>query len=443
MRRASVLLTTLLIGTAIAVPARAVDPFYDNLLAEGRLDFARGDFNEASRLFRIACFGMLDEPDRLADCRVRLALSEAELGRREEFEETFRRILDLERRFDAYTRAEIPAEVRSEFEGHVERWVPEEMLRDVPAFEPLLRQRTLDRIARLPPAQRRIEVEQLAASEPTEPRWPLELARMEVADRSWLTAQEWAQRALDLAPGDDEALCLRGRAAAIGARCSEALADLAHCSDPPSDQRLAEDRLSCHLALGDLDGAERFIASLPPEMQETRSIRKVGKGIAKAREQAAREAARSAAADGADDEPVAAPAAEGTFPSQDGDEDMSSAELRRLRATLLAATDYATLTQLYRRAEELAQASPDWIAAQRLAGEAAYRTSQWERSVHFLRRSRLDTESPPALGFYLAVALYESGERDEAARVLRQVLPRLEGSPLVRSYRDRILGEGG
>ncbi|MEZ5333345.1 MAG: hypothetical protein R2991_15175 [Thermoanaerobaculia bacterium] len=443
MRRVLPALGLVSVVLSLAAPCGAAEPFYDNLLTEGQLAYARGDWAAAAQRFRIACFGLLEEPARLADCRTRLALTEARLGQRERFEDAFRQILDLERRFGAYGDAEIPAEMRSDFEAQVARWIPEEVLRDVPAFASVARQRTLDRLASLPPSQRRIEIGQLAAAEPNELRWPLELARLAIADRSWLTAQEWTTRALEIAPGYDEALCLRGRAAAMGARCGDALPDLAHCAAPPADSRLVEDQLSCHLALGDLDGAETLIAALPPDVRESRPIRKAAKGIEKTREALAREAARS----GSDAAPVAqsppSESAPDTAEAGTTARTVTSEEITRLRAGLLSAGDYPTLAGIYERAEQLAEASPDWIAAQRLAGEAAYRTSQWERSVHFLQRSRLDAEAPPSLAFYLAVSLYESGEPTEAARILRQVLPRLENSAVVRSYSERILGEDG
>jgi len=438
VRQLPLLLAVALAGPGLAAPADAIDPFYENLLTEGQLAFARGDDAGASKRFRIACFGLLEEPARLADCRTRLALSEARLGHREEFESAFRQILELERRFGAYAEATIPADLRSTFEQQVALWIPEELIRGVPVFESVVRKRVLDRLAQLPPNQMKMELEQLATAEPTEPRWPLELARLAVAERSWLPAQEWAGRTLALAAGHDEALCLRGRAAAMAARCAEALPDLSHCSAPPEDPRLVEDQLGCHLALQDLDGAEGFIASLPPALQGSRTVRRAGKALAKARQAAERAAVF---------QPVAAK--DTTAPSEEpangeaGAEAAEPGEIGQLRTSLLAADDYGTLSELSRRAAELAEASPDWVEAQRLAGEAAYRTSQWERGVHFLRRARLDDEAPPALLFYLAVSLFESGQPGEAAVVLEQAMPRLESSPLVRSYRERILGGDG
>lgn len=446
MERIALLLGLALLGSAAAAPAGAADPFYDELLTEGQLAYARGDHQGAAKRFRVACFGLLEEPERLAECRTRLALAEAGLGRREEFESAFRQVLELERRFGAYTDAAIPDDVRAAFEEQVARWIPAELVRDVPAFAPALRRRALDRLAELPAAQKRAELEQLAAVEPEEPRWPLELARLTLAERSWLAAQEWAQRALDLAPGEDEARCLRGRAAAMAGRCTEALPDLEACGAAPTDARLVEDQLACHLALQDLDGAEAFIASLPAELQQSRTVRRAAKSVERARQAQARAAAPDLAAAPEDDVEEPGPAERGTAAdtrSAAAGEGASDEELRRLRASLLSANDYETLSTLFDRARELAEESPDWVAAQRLAGEAAYRTSQWERGVHFLRRSGLDGAAPPALLFYLAVSLYESGEPEEAALVLQQALPRLEGSPLVDSYRRRILGDGG
>ena len=122
-----VVLTLLLPAVASLLLAGAwalgADPFYENLLAKGSDQLHRRDFAAAARTLRLACFGLLEEPERLADGLVRLGLAQGAAGDREAFAETFRRLAEVEERFGAYARASIPGEVRAEFE-----WLARELL---------------------------------------------------------------------------------------------------------------------------------------------------------------------------------------------------------------------------------------------------------------------------------------------------------------------------
>lgn len=77
-----------------------------------------------------------------------------------------------------------------------------------------------------------------------------------------------------------------------------------------------------------------------------------------------------------------------------------------------------------------------------LAGEIAYRASRWRDAVAYFRRGGDPGDERPVLLFYLSVALFESGEREAAAAALSRCLPKLEKTPLVESYREKILGAG-
>jgi uncharacterized protein HemY len=89
----------------------------------------------------------------------------------------------------------------------------------------------------------------------------------------------------------------------------------------------------------------------------------------------------------------------------------------------------------------VADAHPEARDAQLAAGEAAYRTSRWREAAGYLRRGE-PAEDRPEILFYLAVALYESGDAPGAATALRRSLPRLQRTPYVEAYARRILGPG-
>ncbi|HVG08830.1 MAG TPA: hypothetical protein VNM67_14075 [Thermoanaerobaculia bacterium] len=128
----------LLALTLTALPAAAaVDPFYQSLLREGVLQFDRGDYAASSRTLRIACFGMLDEPKALAGCLSRLALAQDRTDDADGFQETFRRLAEVEERFQAYSGAELPAETRAALEQRLVVRIPVATLRSIAVFRPL------------------------------------------------------------------------------------------------------------------------------------------------------------------------------------------------------------------------------------------------------------------------------------------------------------------
>ncbi len=112
---------------------------------------------------------------------------------------------------------------------------------------------------------------------------------------------------------------------------------------------------------------------------------------------------------------------------------------------LLVSNSQADIRQALRLARQVADAHPDSREAQHLAGEAAYRSARWQDAATYFRRGGDPGDTQPELLFYLAVALFESGDREGAAAVLERSLPNLERTPYVDAYARRILrnGNGG
>jgi tetratricopeptide (TPR) repeat protein len=126
-----------------ARPLRAVDLFYTELLRDGNHAYDRGDFAAAARALRLACFGMLDEPKALGACLARLALAQDKVSDVEGFRETFVRLVEVEDRFQGFSQADLPAEIRAAMAQRVAARIPASTLESSPqAF----------RIARKPPA---------------------------------------------------------------------------------------------------------------------------------------------------------------------------------------------------------------------------------------------------------------------------------------------------
>jgi hypothetical protein len=137
MRSKLALLSLSLFLTVPAVVA-AVDPFYLGMLRDGRQAFDRKDYAAASRLLNLACFGMLDEPKVLADCLARLALSQDKADDLDGFRETFKRLVEVEERFSAYSQGELPPELRTALEPRLVARMPAATLESVPVFRPLV-----------------------------------------------------------------------------------------------------------------------------------------------------------------------------------------------------------------------------------------------------------------------------------------------------------------
>lgn len=285
----AILLSLVLLLLIPAVPARAaVDPFYQSLMREGVQQYDLGDFASSVRTLRLACFGMLDEPLSLGSCLARLALAQDRTDDGDGFLETFRRLSEIEERFQGYTRSDLTPELRADLERRLAARVPAAALRSVPAFKAL---------------------------------------------------------------------------------------------------------------------ADRKVETKPP------------------------------GASGSSGQPVVSQPA--------GPRPLSAEErdgMARVRKTLAGEAKVKDLRQAYDVARSVADAHPESVEAQHLAAEAAYRVSRWADAARYFQRGGEPPADQPELLFYMAVALYESGNAAKAAEVLKRSLPNLQRTPYVDAYAKKILG---
>lgn len=101
--------------TGIGTNARA-DDFTNARMAAGIDAYQSRRFAEASDQFRIACFGLLDQPVVLSEGLARLTLAQEAAGARADVEATLARFLAVERRFGTYAKSRLDAPTRAEFE---------------------------------------------------------------------------------------------------------------------------------------------------------------------------------------------------------------------------------------------------------------------------------------------------------------------------------------
>jgi tetratricopeptide (TPR) repeat protein len=120
--------------------------------------------------------------------------------------------------------------------------------------------------------------------------------------------------------------------------------------------------------------------------------------------------------------------------------DAERKQLESARQLLGSQRPSKELRQAFELARSVADAHPDSKEAQHLAGEGAYRISRWNDATAYFHRGGDPGEDEPERLFYLAVSLYESGDRPSAAAALRRALPNLKRSPYVESYIHKILG---
>lgn len=242
-RRSAAALALALVAAAPAVVrAQEPDPFYLDLERSARAALVRGDAATAARRLRLACFGLLDAPDRLAGCLVRLGLAQARGGDREAFARTFERLDGLEERFGVYAASALENEERTEFEARLAEWIAPETLARRAAFAPVAWPRLV-----------------------SSARAELDAGRPEAA----LVRLEGIPAAVE----EGVAWCLRGEALARLARCPEALPAFAVCR-PEREARFAAPALACLVEAGRTEDAGRLAAALPAGVRADRQVRR-------------------------------------------------------------------------------------------------------------------------------------------------------------------------
>jgi len=259
MRRALFLLLVPVLFAVAPTAHGSVDPFYDRLYRDGLNANAAGEKAIAARKLRLASFGMLDDPPMLATCISHLALIEAERGETQSVRESIDRLLELERLFQALTKASatsLNASDREAVDGLIRQNVSPQAVADIPAFRQLA-------LRMMAPADRRRELDRRIAVEPRNPDWRQLLAELFYEEKQFSETIREAQHVLDLKPGSDAGHCLRGLARSALDDCSDVtLDDLTFCR-PPVQLSANLEQISCYLELGNAAAARAAFNRLP------------------------------------------------------------------------------------------------------------------------------------------------------------------------------------
>ena len=422
----------------------AADPFYERLFQDGTLAQENGAHGAAARKLRLACFGMLEQPALLAKCLTHLALAQASLEQEEDFLGTLGRILELERRFEAFSKAELTPRRRQEFESWLQRWASFESIADLPAFRGVAEAKRAQQLRELPIDERRLELDRRLALEPNHPRWRLMWAELEWQTGNYEAAAKAADGLLTRQPANTDARCVRGLANEKPGGCGgTTVADLTVCSSTWAEPA-AEARLRCSVASSQWQEAQEVFSAMPEQQQRKSEMRRLAKRIRKGLRSGGSARAISAPPT-TEVQPVAAVAIAPEPAGPASSDSLTTAERARLEdgRKALKAYDRPRFESLYGEVQAIADRRQKSGEAQQLVAEIAYRLTRWEDAARYFRRAEKIGPLTPDFQFYLAISLYKSGDQAAAVELLDRCLPQIAPSDFVAFWAKRIRGESG
>ncbi|MBI2213551.1 MAG: hypothetical protein HYU52_07885 [Acidobacteria bacterium] len=469
---AAVLAATIIAG---AIPAFGAD-FYETQLRLGAESFRAGRFAEAVDYFRIANFGLLERPELLSEGLARLAMANSAAGRKDELDKTLTRFLAIERQYPSWASSAMPDEERAAFEKLLLATLPRESIASVPSLARLVARPAVDES--LTPEQRRRQLESKAAAEPSNPAWPLELAREARQRRDDKTALRWAAKALGRDAGTHEAHAIRlsiftarkddraavaelsatpdeawslfpgiiadafvvytrtrnyAQADAVAPRVSDA--DLGR-----SDVATAMDAWRARLAKAAAEAATEPPAPLPNAAPDVPAVAEDATVTPPA---TVTPTTTAAATDVPPGSPIAGPgdvveerteASRGSFT---GAQDRVGATLSQAKK-LMSASRAAEAQRLLR--DELVK-TPGSRELRLALVEASCLARDWRTGESQISLVEPFRKGEDRYRFYAAVVLFETGKLEPARTLMAQAAPSLASSPYVDHYVKVILGE--
>jgi tetratricopeptide (TPR) repeat protein len=426
-----------------ALSAGADDPaeFNQARLEAGDNLFIEKRYLEAIDQFRIAAFGSLAQPSKLEECLIRLALSQNAASRPADADATISRFMDVERRFPSYPPKGLPPELQAEFRSLLLKRVTPSSLQSVPSLANLVETED-QKIAKLPPAERRKALEASAQRDPSSVTWPLALARDAVARSDWKDAEKWADKALSIDQYNQEAAGLRARARVQRGELALARSDLSVLTPSEFDKHpeLYADRLVVFVDAGDWTAAE----AASPRVPQSQAARA---DVVKAQQKLAADRQRRATAPPPAQAPAPAPppasgsspASQSARPAPAADPAAVAARSKDVLAQSRRMISAGRAGDAQKALSEALTLDPDNRELRLALLEAACLSRAYSEGAAQVTLVTPFVESEAPSMFYAAVVLYETGKTDEARGYLRRAMPRVAG-PLVDEYSKKILG---
>jgi hypothetical protein len=414
---------------------------------KARLDAGENLFNEKRYLeaidqFRIAAFGSLDRPAMLEECLIRLALAQNAASRSAEADAAISRFMEIERRFPSYPPKGLPPELQADFRSLLVKRVTPSSLQSLPAFANLVETEE-QKIAKLPPAERRKALEAGARRDPSSVTWPLALARDAVARSDWKDAEKWADKALSIDQFNQEAAAMRARARVQRGELDLARADLAVLTPSEFDKHpeLYADWLVVLVEAGDWTAAEAAAARVPQSQASRADVVKAQQKLTAERQRRAAAARPPAQAPAPAPTPASgsSPASRSARPAPAADPAAVAAHSKDVLAQSRRMISSGRATDAQRALSEALTADPDNRELRLALLEAACLSRAYSEGAAQVTLVTPFVESEAPSMFYAAVVLYETGKTDEARGYMRRAMPRVTG-PLVDEYSKKILG---
>ena len=430
-----------ILGCLLAVSGplsgQGLDVFHERLYQDAVRSASQSRHQEAIKYFRLACFGMLEKTDRLGDCLARLAIAQAEVDKKDDFVATVTRLMDVERRFQGYSRSALPQAQKLRFETRLEELAPLELYATIPAFKSQAEGRRASQL-RLQPAEERQKVlDRLIAQEPRNALWRILRGELMLEQGRAVEAVEIADRLSASHPSHPDTACFRGRAqAAVGACNPGTLENLSRCSAEDTLEAAREATLRCHVQNQDWVGADGVLAIMSESQKQQRPIRDLAKETRKKRRNPPAPAPQSEPSV-PEPQQVAAPEPTVSTGSSTGPGPVEQ-DVLESGWDILRSDARDRFEDTYDSVRSLANRHPAWAEAQHLAAELAYRLSLWDDAVSYFQRAEKIVSQKPDLQFYLAVALYKSGDQQAAAAMLDRCEPHIQNSDFVQFWVERI-----
>ncbi len=431
MSRTHAVILTALFG-ALALHARAATPdddFDRDRVQSGQSLYRDKRYTEAIEQFRVAAFGYLSQPAQLEAALIQLSLAQAAANKATETDATIERFLEIERRFSVYPTVELPADLRASFKTLLLARVGQATILAVPTLAGMVETEE-QKIAALPPAERRKAWEAASRREPGNVIWPVALARDALDRGDAKEAERWAGKALAIQPTSADALAVRAAARTARGECTDALRDLAALSaeELGKHPELYADLFVCDVDARNWDGAAAAAPRVPQSAANRPDVVRARSRFDAAQPQASREAAPTRVARGT----TAAPAASPTPLDTAAKSARALEESRRLIGTGKAVEAERLLTDAVR-----SDPGNRDLRLELLEAACLSRSYQIAAAQVGAVKPLADSEGPSL--FYASVALYETGHVDEARAYFERARPKVTGV-LVDEYARKILG---
>ena len=436
-----------LIALLVAAPLFAADDFYEQQLRAGKADFQASRLPQAADEFRIAAFGLMQQPPLLQESLARLAVAQNALGQTDEVKKTLDRFIDVEQRFAPYQNVELEPSVRSKFEELIVKQIPRPTLQAIPSLARLANYDFL-KIAQMSPAQRITAYEEGAQREPKNPEWTIALTNEAAARDNANDVIRWGTKVLELDPANKDVKPLLAHARSTRRECKEALA-IINDADAQQHPELYADQTVCFTEMGRWKEAETALAKVPEKLKSRPDVQRAAQRISAENTRIAKLVAPKPALSASEGSSPAGPppsSAAGIHGAAAVPQ-TSSAQSKPAanEAAVLDATRKLIKEGRYEDAVKTLRAAVQKDAENRTLKlallEASVLARDWRTAASQVPLVTPLTPGEELYMFYASVALYETGRHDEAKLFMEKARPRMVPSPMVDYYVKIILGQ--